>query len=59
MKTYYIQLTDLDHHIAVDADENPETVLDGQSGINVLVFKRGGEVVGRFASQRVVGWSIN
>ena len=29
MKTYYVQLTDLDHHIAVDADENPETVRDG------------------------------
>lgn len=59
MKTYYVQLTDLDHHIAVDADENPETVRDDQSGTNVLVFKRGGEVIGRFAIQRVVGWWIN
>lgn len=59
MKTYCVQLNDLDHHIAVGADENPETVRGDQSGTNFLVFKRGGAVVGRSAIQRVFGWWIN
>lgn len=56
MKTYYVQLTDLDHAIEFRADENP--TLEDRAGFknNVLVFKYNGDVVAHFLTSHVKGW---
>ena len=56
MKTYYVQLTNLNHAIEIYADTNPEAKYDNDQGQFFLILSRNGEVVGRFAVQYVVGW---
>ena len=56
MKRYHVQLTNVDGAIQLLADANPEVENDPQLGVQVLIFKRDGEAVGRFRISSVVGW---
>ena len=56
MRTYRVQLANVDHPVQLEASANPEMEHDSELRMPVLVFKRDDEVVGRFLMTSVVGW---
>ena len=56
MRTYYVQLTNLNHAIEMYADANPEVQFDSNQNESFLVFKRNDEIVGNFVVRNVIGW---
>ena len=60
MKTYYIQLKDVDRWIEIDADANPS--LGITSTLTTALywqFKQGDNIVAQFIQANVVGWWTN
>ncbi len=57
MKTYYIQLKDVDRWVEVDADSNPSlSYVHGDSAALYWQFKQGDNTVAQFMQANVIGW---